>query len=66
MLLDICGSYRNKWRIKFNPYKTKVVNFGTQLFKSVFHLNGSELEEANQLEYLGFIIDSNLDLNTQA
>ncbi|RNA06361.1 RNA-directed DNA polymerase from mobile element jockey-like, partial [Brachionus plicatilis] len=47
MLLDICGSYGNKWRIKFNPNKTKVVYFGTQLFKSVFHLNGSELEEAN-------------------
>ncbi|RMZ94114.1 RNA-directed DNA polymerase from mobile element jockey-like, partial [Brachionus plicatilis] len=66
MLLDICGSYENIWRIKFNPNKTKVVNFVTQLFKSVFHFNGSELEEANQLEYLGFIIDSNLDLNTQA
>ena len=66
MLLDICGTYGNKWRIKFNPNKTKIVNFGIQLFKSVFHLNGSELKEANQLEYLGFIIDSNLDFNTQA
>ncbi|RNA29137.1 hypothetical protein BpHYR1_038920 [Brachionus plicatilis] len=26
----------------------------------------TELKQANQLEYLGFIIDSNLDLNTQA
>ncbi|RNA22916.1 hypothetical protein BpHYR1_035811 [Brachionus plicatilis] len=50
MLIDICGSYRNKWRIKINPSKTY----------SVFHLIGSDFNETNQMEYLGFILDPTL------
>ncbi|RNA23848.1 hypothetical protein BpHYR1_040795 [Brachionus plicatilis] len=55
MLLDFCGSNGNKWGIKFYQNKKK----------SVFHLNGSKLKKEKQIKYLGFIMDSNLDLNTQ-
>lgn len=66
ILLDICSDFGNKWRIKFNVNKTHVINFGPQLFNSTFYLNGFILKETNQIDYLGFSLDSNLDLNSLA
>ena len=40
MLLDTCGEYIKFWRIKFNPKKSNIMEFGPQFFKhSSFFLN---------------------------
>ncbi|CAF1063514.1 unnamed protein product, partial [Brachionus calyciflorus] len=66
ILLDICGNFGTKWRLKFNPFKTHIITFGQPLFRSKFYLNGSGLEEKDTIEYLGFKFSKNLDFNSQA
>ena len=33
-MLDICGTYSNLWRIKFNAAKSSLMEFGTQFFNN--------------------------------
>lgn len=35
----IFGNFGTKWRIKFNPKKSKIIDFGRPLFKNHFYLN---------------------------
>ena len=49
ILLDICGNYGTKWRLKFNPIRTNISTFGQPLFSSKFYLNASILEEKDSI-----------------
>jgi len=63
-LLDSCSVYGSRWLIKFNPKKSNILSFGSSMFdKRYFSLNNSILNEVNEIEYLGFIINSKLDSN---
>lgn len=64
ILLDICSNYGNLWRIKFNPLKSNIIEFGKQRFPdNEFILNSLTLPKTNKIEYLGVEIDNNLDFD---
>ena len=61
-LLNICDSYSQTWRIKFNANKSCLMEFGTQFFKnSSFYINNTIILKVDQISYLGIKIDKNLD-----
>ena len=65
-LLNVCMSYGELWRIKFNAKKTKAITFGNCIFKNVkFKLNEMEIEMVKELEILGYTFKNDkLDDNT--
>jgi len=66
-LLDICGKYGEMWRIKFNPLKSNIIEFGNQFFNnSEFYLNSRIIPKVDQLKYLGVFLNKNLDFDTLA
>jgi hypothetical protein len=66
-LLDICATYGNMWKIKFNSQKSNIIEFGKQFFEySEFYLNKVSIPKVEKLKYLGVFIDKNLDFNLLA
>ena len=63
-LLNICTSYSETWRLKFNPNKSNIVEFGKQFFKnSNFYLNNKIIPKTDRIIYLGVIIDNKFNFN---
>ena len=63
-LLNICSNYGQFWRIKFNPLKSSIIEFGTQFFQnSQFFINSLPLQKTNNLKYLGIDIDFTLNFD---
>ena len=49
ILLDICSKYGNLWRIKFNPLKSNIIDFGQKKNSTIpFLLNGLPLTKTNK------------------
>jgi len=66
-LLDICEKYGEMWRIKFNPLKSNIIEFGIQFFdNSEFYLNKRIIPKVDMLKYLGVYLNKNLDFDTLA
>ena len=66
-LLHICESYGNLWRIKFNPKKSNIIEFGPQFFpNNKFYINGTLLPKTDKIKYLGVEIDSKLNFDLTA
>ena len=66
-LLDICGKYGEIWRVKFNPLKSNIIEFGIQFFdNSEFYLNKRIIPKVDMLKYLGVYLNKNLDFGTLA
>ena len=64
ILLDICSNYGGLWRIKFNPLKSNIIEFGKQRFPdNKFTLNGLPLPKTNTFKYLGVEFDKSLDFD---
>lgn len=63
ILLDTCCKYGNEWLIKFNSKKSNIVNFGNNINRYDFMLNGSTLNQVHEIKYLGYIINSKMDSN---
>ena len=63
-LLDICASYSDIWRLKFNSNKSNIVEFGKQFFEnSNFYLNKKIIPKSDKITYLGVIIDNKFNFN---
>ena len=61
LLLNVCNSYANRWCIKYNEKKTKVMYFGrSKTFSSgrLLMLNDKPLDFVSQWKYLGITITS--------
>jgi hypothetical protein len=55
------------WRIKFNPLKSNIIEFGTQFFEnSEMYLNNRVIPKVELLKYLSVFINKNLDFDTLA
>ena len=60
-LLDITAKFAEKWGMKFNPSKSKVLVVGQKLNKTKkWRLGNNELEEANEYKYLGVYFSRSL------
>ena len=57
--LDVTQKYCQDWRLKINHQKTKCMTFtrGTQKEKTVFTIDGINLENTREYKYLGIIIN---------
>ena len=67
ILLSICSNYGNLWRIKFNPLKSNIIEFGPKKNpNNSFLLNGLPLVKTNKIKYLGVEIESQLDFDSSA
>ena len=67
ILLNICSNYGNLWRIKFNPLKSNIIEFGPKKNpNNSFLLNGLPLVKTNKIKYLGVEIESQLDFDLSA
>ena len=65
IILDMCADYGKKWLIKFNPLKSKIIEFGKQIIKNnSFKMNDNELPIVEEIEYLGVILNRNLKFDT--
>ena len=64
-LLNECVKYGQKWKITFNPLKSKEICFGDRLITDVeLFLEKSKIPFTDQTEILGFILDSkNMEAN---
>ena len=61
-MLDICGTYSNLWRIKFNAAKSSLMEFGTQFFNnSHFYIDNTLVPKVDHIKYLGVKIDKHLN-----
>ena len=66
-LFDICWKYGEMWRIKFNPLKSNIIEFGIQFFdNSKFYLNKRIIPKVDMLKYLGAYLNKNLGFDTLA
>ena len=54
--LDKLNTYRKKWRLKVNTYKTKTMVFNCRKSKNIFKFGNYILEDVNRVCYLGFIL----------
>ena len=63
-LLNICHNYSKTWRLKFNPNKSNILEFGKQFFKnSKLHLENTLIPKVDFFIYLGVKIDNKLNFN---
>ena len=63
-LLNICETYSDLWRLKFNASKSNIMEFGTQFFEnSSFYLNNILIPKVDSITYLGVKIDNKLNFN---
>ena len=66
-LLHICESHGNLWRIKFNPKKSNIIEFGLNFFSiNKFYINGTLIKKTDKIKYLGVEIDSKLNFDLTA
>ena len=67
ILLDICSSFSNLWKIKFNPTKSNIISFGRQFsIGDTFILNGQPLSISTSIKYLGIELNNELDSDSVA
>lgn len=63
-LLNICDSYSELWRLKFNASKSNIMEFGTQFFEdSSFYLNNILIPKVDSIIYLGVKIDNKMNFS---
>ena len=57
--LDVTQKYCQDWRLKINHQKTKCMTFtrGTQKEKTIFKIDGMNLENTKEYKYLGIMIN---------
>ena len=61
-MLDLCGTYSNLWRIKFNAAKSSLMEFGPQFFNnSHFYIDNTLVPKVDHIKYLGVKIDKHLN-----
>jgi len=60
--LDTLNRWAEKWLVKFNVSKCKVMNvtLKRKIVSPLYHLSGVHLEEVRKYKYLGVIITHNL------
>ena len=63
--IDKLHEWSNKWLLKFNEDKCKVMNFGSRNPKNSYTMGGIELAHSEQERDLGVLITSNLKPSTQ-
>jgi len=67
IMLDICSQYSRDWLIKFNPLKSTVITFGKPIAQlQTFKLSNLELNQTNEIQYLGVEINKDLDFDAVA
>ncbi len=67
ILLDFVTRSCEKWKLKINKSKTKVVHFRKPCLKKTtvsFYIDNEEVEVVNKYKYLGIVIDEHLNYNT--
>ena len=48
-LLNICSEYGEKWKIKFNPTKSNIMEFGKKIYKTlILTVNGKIIEKVKK------------------
>ena len=57
--LQIYSEYCQKWKLKINAEKTKILTFGKNINKTQFTINGNSVESINNFKYLGLIFNKN-------
>ena len=57
--LQIYTEYCNKWNLKINTEKTKIMIFGKNKQKRKFTINGNDIEKVNSFKYLGLVFSKN-------
>jgi hypothetical protein len=63
-LLDVCSNFGDNKKMKFNPKKSKVVNFGRKIFKNVnLTVNGTKIDHVKDLKILGYWFNESLNNN---
>ena len=63
-LLDICGSYCERWDIGLNAKKTKNMHFGKKYDNSFrLKLNGTLIDWVSEWKYLGIVLKSGPTFN---
>jgi len=63
-LLDICSAYGEKWKIKFNPTKSNIMEFGKKIYKALsLTVNGKIIEKVKEMKILGYWFDESLNSN---
>jgi hypothetical protein len=65
LLLDICTSYSDRWKIKFNSKKSHIIKFGKSPFSDdEFFLCYNKLNFTKSITYLGVEIPNDLNCNS--
>jgi hypothetical protein len=63
-LLDICSEYGVKWKLKFNPNKSKVIEFGKRIFKSLnLQINKMKIDRVSEMKILGYWFNESMNNN---
>ena len=63
-LLDICSTYGENWKIKFNPTKSNIREFGKKIYKTLsLTVNGKIIEKVKEMKILGYWFDESLNSN---
>ena len=57
--LQIFSEYCNRWKLKINEEKTKILVFGVDRKKYKFTINNKEIEKVKSFKYLGIIFHKN-------
>ena len=64
MLLNECTSFGMAWRLKFNPSKSNIIEFGQLVIPDVsFELSNGILNVADEITYLGVKINKDLNFD---
>ena len=63
--LQILCNWSEKWQMKFNTEKCKVMHIGANNLKAEYYMEGKKLEEIMEEKDLGVIISSNFKVAKQ-
>jgi hypothetical protein len=62
-LLNISNAFANKWNLKFNPKKSKILITGKKINKEgTWKLGNEPIEETGEYKYLGYFINKILKI----
>ena len=63
-LLNISNAFANKWSLKFNPKKSKILITSKKINKEgTWKLGNEPIEETGEYKYLGYFINRSLKSN---
>ena len=64
MMLNECSEYGENWKIRFNPSKSKIMEFGKKIFKKLdLKINKMKIDKVKELKILGYWFNESMNNN---